>query len=62
MVQDCFELLNTLLRGNPGNQLLFRCAVAVHLSTGSAAQRSCGMNTCSDSAGRLAICSSSSRC
>ena len=62
MVQDCFELLNTLLRGNAGNQLLFRCAVAVHLPTNSATQRDCGTNTCLDSAGRLATCSSYSRC
>ena len=29
VVQDCLDLMNNLLRGNPGNQLLFRSVLLV---------------------------------
>ena len=32
IVQDCLELQNNLLRGNSGNQLLFRFAIATLLN------------------------------
>ena len=32
VVQDCLEVLNNLLRGNPKNQLLFRLMFALLLS------------------------------
>ena len=30
VVQDCLDLMNNLLRGNPGNQLLFRSVLLIH--------------------------------